>query len=465
MSEFEQANLISWERHLARRGKLQDLFDPALKSMDQDQALLCIAVAFLYLQQSPVKRPSIKEVVGMLLGDFEPPHLPVEFSPSPPSNLFKSRKKAREASSSAGEESSSHSRDSHEKLNINRTRLPKLSIEIPETATFAVKLRIKSFRVPELTIEIPEIATVAFLKRTVAEAVTTMLEGGLQVGIVLQGEQVRDENETLLLTGILHDDKQDSLGFTLQPKPYPSPPLMCDEDPSFLVHCSTPQPLTRYLTTPLDQGPSDALLNPPTLGIGHAFSSFIWLCGPITGLVVQPCVGIWSDKCYSKYVRRRPFIGSLMISVAVTIIGFSADIGYYLGDAKENCSTYRGTRTRAAVVFIIGFWLLDLANNTVQGPARALLADLSGDTLFMACIQLEISLGFRLVLMEIDTEIKKATGGFSSIIATHSDGSVYKAEFRGGLVAVVKEVRIFNEAKDAFNKEVQLLMRLHHQLL
>ncbi|KAF6168510.1 hypothetical protein GIB67_015057 [Kingdonia uniflora] len=54
-------------------------------------------------------------------------------------------------------------------------------------------------------------------------------------------------------------------------------------------------------------------------------------------------------------------------------------------------------------------------------------------------------------------EIKKATGGFSSIIATHSYGSVYKAQFRGGLVTVVKEVRIFNEAKDAFNKEVQLL--------
>ncbi|CAH1450376.1 unnamed protein product [Lactuca virosa] len=36
------------------------------------------------------------------------------------------------------------------------------------------------------------------------------------------------------------------------------------------------------------------------------------------------------------------------------------------------------TRTRAAFVFIIGFWMLDLANNTVQGPARALLADLAG---------------------------------------------------------------------------------------
>ncbi|KAJ4711730.1 putative Sucrose transport protein [Melia azedarach] len=125
-----------------------------------------------------------------------------------------------------------------------------------------------------------------------------------------------------------------------------------------------------------------SLLTPyiQTLGIQHAFSSFIWLCGPITGLVVQPCVGIWSDKCTSKYGRRRPFIlvGCLMISVAVIIIGFSADIGYLLGDTKEHCSKFRGTRTRAAFVFVIGFWMLDLANNTVQGPARALLADLAG---------------------------------------------------------------------------------------
>ncbi|XP_057815410.2 sucrose transport protein SUT4 isoform X2 [Cryptomeria japonica] len=125
-----------------------------------------------------------------------------------------------------------------------------------------------------------------------------------------------------------------------------------------------------------------ALLTPyiQTLGIGHQFSSFIWLCGPITGLVVQPIVGVWSDKCQSIYGRRRPFIfsGALMICFAVTLIGFSADIGYLLGDTHESCNTYKGTRPRAAVVFVIGFWMLDLANNTVGGPARALLADLSG---------------------------------------------------------------------------------------
>ncbi len=117
------------------------------------------------------------------------------------------------------------------------------------------------------------------------------------------------------------------------------------------------------------------------LGIEHAFSSFIWLCGPITGLVVQPCIGIWSDKCESRWGRRRPFIfaGVLMISVAVIVIGFAADIGYVLGDSHQDCKILQGVaRPRAALVFILGFWLLDLANNTVQGPARALLADLSG---------------------------------------------------------------------------------------
>ncbi|CAM0943383.1 unnamed protein product [Alopecurus aequalis] len=125
-----------------------------------------------------------------------------------------------------------------------------------------------------------------------------------------------------------------------------------------------------------------SLLTPyiQTLGIDHAMASFIWLCGPITGFVVQPCVGVWSDKCRSKYGRRRPFIlaGCVLICAAVTLIGFSADLGYILGDTTEHCSTYKGLRYRAAIIFILGFWMLDLANNTVQGPARALLADLSG---------------------------------------------------------------------------------------
>ncbi|XP_020258698.1 sucrose transport protein SUT1-like [Asparagus officinalis] len=118
----------------------------------------------------------------------------------------------------------------------------------------------------------------------------------------------------------------------------------------------------------------------PTLELSHALSSLMLLCGPIAGFIVQPCVGFYSDKCQSRFGRRRPFIlvGCLFICLAVIVIGFSSDIGYALGDTKEDCSVYHGPRRKAAVIFVGGFWVLDFANNAVQGPARALMADLSG---------------------------------------------------------------------------------------
>ncbi|EYU34230.1 hypothetical protein ABFS82_03G027300 [Erythranthe guttata] len=109
------------------------------------------------------------------------------------------------------------------------------------------------------------------------------------------------------------------------------------------------------------------------LGIPHAWASIIWLCGPLSGLLVQPLVGHFSDRCTSRFGRRRPFIlgGATSIIIAVVIIGFSADIGWYFGDRGQK-------KMRAIVAFVIGFWVLDVANNMTQGPCRALLADLTG---------------------------------------------------------------------------------------
>ncbi|XP_024981685.1 receptor-like serine/threonine-protein kinase At4g25390 [Cynara cardunculus var. scolymus] len=94
MSEFQRANLLSWARHLARAGKLLELVDQSIQCLDREQALVCIIVALLCLQKSPALRPSMKEVVAMLSGDLEPPPLPVEYSPSPPSR-FRSHRKVR----------------------------------------------------------------------------------------------------------------------------------------------------------------------------------------------------------------------------------------------------------------------------------------------------------------------------------------------------------------------------------
>ncbi|KMZ66758.1 Kinase family protein [Zostera marina] len=96
MSEFERANLISWARHLARKGKLFDLVDSSIVAVDREQALLCIRIALLCLQRSPSRRPSIENIVQMLSGTIDPPQLPVELlSSHQAAYMIKSRKKAR----------------------------------------------------------------------------------------------------------------------------------------------------------------------------------------------------------------------------------------------------------------------------------------------------------------------------------------------------------------------------------
>ncbi|XP_057423049.1 sucrose transport protein SUC8-like [Lotus japonicus] len=110
------------------------------------------------------------------------------------------------------------------------------------------------------------------------------------------------------------------------------------------------------------------------LGIPHKWAAYIWLCGPISGMLVQPIVGYHSDRCTSRFGRRRPFIaaGALAVAIAVFLIGYAADFGHALGDRLD-----KKIRTRAIAIFIVGFWILDVANNMLQGPCRALLADLS----------------------------------------------------------------------------------------
>lgn len=119
-----------------------------------------------------------------------------------------------------------------------------------------------------------------------------------------------------------------------------------------------------------------SLLTPYTqlLGVAHQWAAIVWLCGPISGLLVQPLAGYYSDKCTSRFGRRRPFIavGSCLVAIAVFLIGFAADWGHAWGDELN-----KTPKPRAVMIFVFGFWMLDCANNMMQGPCRALLADLS----------------------------------------------------------------------------------------
>ncbi|KAL6195551.1 hypothetical protein ACLB2K_031170 [Fragaria x ananassa] len=132
-----------------------------------------------------------------------------------------------------------------------------------------VKLRIKSFRVPELFIEIPETATVGSLKKTVMDAVTAVLGGGLCVGVLLQGKKVRDDSKTLQQTGISQDDQLDFLGFTLEPNPSHTPTSLCSGDSPRMLPCDALQPLIRYAPDPS----SEASLEPHMAALGSFIES------------------------------------------------------------------------------------------------------------------------------------------------------------------------------------------------
>lgn len=117
-----------------------------------------------------------------------------------------------------------------------------------------VKFSIKSFRIPELYVEVPKTATVDSLKRTVMEAVMTILGGGVRVGVFVQGKKVRDDNKTLLQTGISCKENLDKLGFELEPSTCPASLVACVGAPS---QSEAAQP-TRSFGTLVDSGISVA---------------------------------------------------------------------------------------------------------------------------------------------------------------------------------------------------------------
>lgn len=77
------------------------------------------------------------------------------------------------------------------------------------------------------------------------EAVTAILRGGLHVGVRLQGKKIRDDNRTLLQSGISSKDNLDSLSFTLEPNIVEALPSICSGDPLPSLSCDTPELLTR----------------------------------------------------------------------------------------------------------------------------------------------------------------------------------------------------------------------------
>ena len=92
-----------------------------------------------------------------------------------------------------------------------------------------------------------------------------------------------------------------------------------------------------------------------TLGASKDELPILWLAAPVTGLLVQPIVGYFSDRTWNKLGRRRPFFlaGAILASIALIIMPNSPTLWIAAGT----------------------LWLLDGSINISMEPFRAFVGD------------------------------------------------------------------------------------------
>jgi solute carrier family 45 protein 1/2/4 len=56
--------------------------------------------------------------------------------------------------------------------------------------------------------------------------------------------------------------------------------------------------------------------------------AMVFLAGPLSGLIVQPLVGVLADKSKSRFGRRRPYMigGALLCVFAMLLLGYTRNV-------------------------------------------------------------------------------------------------------------------------------------------
>src|SRR6476469_1637668 len=65
-----------------------------------------------------------------------------------------------------------------------------------------------------------------------------------------------------------------------------------------------------------------------SLGLSSTVTALVWMAGPLSGLLIQPLVGILSDGYQSKWGRRRPFMlgGGVVVILSIALIAYCKEI-------------------------------------------------------------------------------------------------------------------------------------------
>ncbi|KAK1837293.1 major facilitator superfamily domain-containing protein [Podospora conica] len=107
-----------------------------------------------------------------------------------------------------------------------------------------------------------------------------------------------------------------------------------------------------------------------SLGLSKGQTSLVWVAGPLSGLIVQPIVGVLADESTSKWGRRRPIIvvGSILVACSLLALGFTKEI-------VASFVSPESAPTATIVVAVMSLYATDFAINAVMSCSRSLVVD------------------------------------------------------------------------------------------
>lgn len=105
------------------------------------------------------------------------------------------------------------------------------------------------------------------------------------------------------------------------------------------------------------------------LGFSKSTTAIVLMGGPLSGLLVQPVIGILSDECPRKWGRRRPYMlgGAILCLAALVCLAIASNAARTTGN---------GVSWLAILLGVLGIIGIDVSVNTLSAAHRALALDI-----------------------------------------------------------------------------------------
>ncbi|KAG8169963.1 hypothetical protein KVR01_000708 [Diaporthe batatas] len=114
-----------------------------------------------------------------------------------------------------------------------------------------------------------------------------------------------------------------------------------------------------------------------SLGFSKPVIPFVWLAGPLAGVVGQPYFGLCSDQCRIRWGRRKAFIagGALVILISLPALAWTEEIVHTLAWIASERLDYHVLQTTIKTNAAILIWVLNFAIQPLQCGLRALIVE------------------------------------------------------------------------------------------